>query len=236
MFARLNPVLEEGARAQGDHVAERRAQQQNATRRGIMLAAARAVAEHGYGAATMRVIAKEAGFTASSLYTYFRSKEQLFEELRAEIEEEFTRAAEREIPLGQPFAVRVSLLSHRLLHLTEQFSDALVLYLSEVMPFPDRIKDRCAVGARHLDTLSRWFQAHSSEEERSGHTAEISAVLFFGITHGILKNTLILQHGRLDPALLTPCAAMITRFFLAALSAEPCAEVEAYATEKPPPA
>lgn len=214
-----------------DAVAERRAQQQSATRRGIMLAAARAVTTHGYAAATMRVIAKEAGFTASSLYTYFRSKEQLFEELRTEVEDEFLRVTEQDMPIGPAFSVRVTLLTHRLLHLTEQFSDAVVLHLSGVMPSSDAIQTRCAFETRTMQTLTNWFRHHSSPEERNHHRPEMVAVLFQGIMHAILKNALLRCSGAVDEAVLRPCDAQVTRFFLASLTADPGFSVEANATE-----
>lgn len=52
-----------------------------ATREAILKSARRAFAEHGYDAAGVREIAREAGVTAMLVNRYFGSKEQLFEEV-----------------------------------------------------------------------------------------------------------------------------------------------------------
>ena len=65
--------------------AARRARALERTRRDIVEAAARVFAEDGFHEASMAAIAREAGFTAASLYTYFRSKDELYEALAADV-------------------------------------------------------------------------------------------------------------------------------------------------------
>src|SRR5690348_8135347 len=52
-----------------------------ATREAILESARRAFAAHGYDAAGVREIARDAGVTAMLVNRYFGSKEQLFEEV-----------------------------------------------------------------------------------------------------------------------------------------------------------
>jgi TetR/AcrR family transcriptional regulator, cholesterol catabolism regulator len=71
-------------------------------------AAASAIAEHGYPATTMAVVAERAGFSVGNLYKYFASKQQLLDavvppELLSELER-LTRARIR--ALGQTKDVR----------------------------------------------------------------------------------------------------------------------------------
>lgn len=54
-----------------------------AKREGIMLAAAKVISSKGYAAATLDDIAQEVKATKGSIYYYFRSKEEIFVELRA---------------------------------------------------------------------------------------------------------------------------------------------------------
>jgi AcrR family transcriptional regulator len=56
-----------------------RRQQRNIARirEDIVEAAARAFSRHGHRRVTMQDIAREAGYTAASLYTYFRSKKEI---------------------------------------------------------------------------------------------------------------------------------------------------------------
>lgn len=60
-----------------DPRADRRARQQERTRRDILEAAMRAFAAQGFQQTRMSDIAEAAGFTAASLYTYFRSKRDI---------------------------------------------------------------------------------------------------------------------------------------------------------------
>jgi AcrR family transcriptional regulator len=61
--------------------AKRRPRNAAATREAILQSARRAFAAHGYDAAGVREIARDAGVTAMLVNRYFGSKEQLFEEV-----------------------------------------------------------------------------------------------------------------------------------------------------------
>src|SRR5215472_11513512 len=61
-------------------------------RRAILLGAARAFARGGYDATNMEQIARECGLAKGHIYHYFRSKEEIFAEIRIDA---VSRALER---------------------------------------------------------------------------------------------------------------------------------------------
>lgn len=64
----------------------------------ILSAATHIIASHGIGAASTAVIAKEAGVSNGSLFTYFDTKTQLLNELFVALKTEMAEAAVAELP------------------------------------------------------------------------------------------------------------------------------------------
>lgn len=201
-----------------DRAGARKAQQQKAARRGITLAAARAVVRDGYTATTMKSIAKEAGYTASSLYNYFASKEAIFEELRSDMVEHFLAAVEEEIPDGLDFPARLALLSHRIGQLAEELREAVVMYVvGGFDPAEERSRERVMRHGEFRAAYTRWFERNSSEEERCGHPASEVALLYFGLLRAFYEEVILASP--IDDELLKRSRLRANRFFLAALSA-----------------
>src|SRR5215207_1547262 len=73
-----------------------------ARRREILLAAANVFAREGYAAATLDDIAEQLGVTKGVIYYYFRSKEEIFTEIRATAIREATERLETNIARGRP--------------------------------------------------------------------------------------------------------------------------------------
>ncbi len=71
------------------NVAERKQRFVARTRADILNAAARAFARTGYQSVTMRDIAREAGYTAAALYTYFENKQEIVAALVKLVVDEF---------------------------------------------------------------------------------------------------------------------------------------------------
>lgn len=93
--------------------AGRRAREIERTRHDIVEAAARVFAEAGFHAATMQAIAREAGFTAASLYTYFKSKDEIHAALLCEVKRALLASFEEPVPAGLTFPQQLELLLHR---------------------------------------------------------------------------------------------------------------------------
>src|SRR5512141_2854029 len=94
----------------GEAAERRRHRLASLAREDILRAAAAAFATRGYQAATLQQIAAEAGFTAASLYTYFPSKEAIYQELGATVVAEVTAPFRRKLPAGWTFVERVTAL------------------------------------------------------------------------------------------------------------------------------
>lgn len=105
--------------------AGRRAREIERTRQDIVEAAARVFAVAGYHDATMQAIAKEAGFTAASLYTYFESKDEIHEALLLELRRTMLGVFEEHVPSGLTFEQRLELLVQRQLTVVASRRDAL---------------------------------------------------------------------------------------------------------------
>jgi AcrR family transcriptional regulator len=100
------------------------------TRRDILDAAARAFARSSFIDATMQDIAKEAGYTAASLYTYFRSKQEIFLGLLELLNEDFLATYDEQLPESLTFGQRLEILLHRQFEIADRRRDAFLVFLS----------------------------------------------------------------------------------------------------------
>lgn len=100
------------------------------TRRDILDAAARAFARSGFVDATMQDIAREAGYTAASLYTYFRSKQEIFIGLMELLNEEFLATYDEKLPESLTFGQRLEILIRRQFEVADRRRDAFLVFLS----------------------------------------------------------------------------------------------------------
>lgn len=109
--------------------AARREREIERTRDDILRAAARAFAREGMRA-TMQSIAKEAGFTAASLYSYFSSKDEIAEALAASLRLEFLASFAAPEPRGLSFEQRLEFLITRLLALADARREEFTVFLA----------------------------------------------------------------------------------------------------------
>jgi AcrR family transcriptional regulator len=88
---------------EGEKREARRQQRQEHSRQGILAAAKRVFARTGIESATMQEIAEEAGYSPSSLYNYFPSKEDILGAALEEIAAAAMEAASRPQADGETF-------------------------------------------------------------------------------------------------------------------------------------
>lgn len=112
----------------------RRAREIARTRQDILEAAARVFSRAGYHAATMQAIAREAGFTAASLYTYFESKEAIYEGLLADVKGRLLATFDTPAPAGLTFPQRLELMLQRQFQLVAERIDALRVIFDQGPP------------------------------------------------------------------------------------------------------
>jgi AcrR family transcriptional regulator len=154
--------------------AARRARALERTRRDIVEAAARVFAEDGFHEASMAAIAREAGFTAPSLYTYFRSKDELYEALAADVVGGMLATFDAPPARGRPLREALRELLVRQASLFDARRDALRALM--------RIGPR--EGRKHPE---QFIRAYATFLERAGGAAalrlppEVAARFLFGI-------------------------------------------------------
>lgn len=165
------------------------------TREDILEAAARAFARNGYRSVSMRDIAREAGYTAAALYTYFENKQEILEGLVALVIEDMLRVFDEPVPVGLTFRQRLHLLLGRFLAEAERRRDLFALFLAlaqaHVHPRPHKGHDPIKTMRKSLQRLALWFEENASPAERGGHSPEVLARFFSGVTHSFLSEWMV---------------------------------------------
>ena len=135
-------------------------------------------ARGGFQAATVQAIAREAGFTAASLYTYFQSKDAIFEALREDLRRRVLASFDAAAPSGLSFAQLLELFLQRQLALVAERIDSLRVFLER----PPELEAERTMRASLLDRLAA-FLAQAGEAELRLPPREAAAVLM-GLVHG----------------------------------------------------
>lgn len=144
-----------------------------------MDAAARVFAERGYHEATMAMIARSAGFTAASLYTYFQSKDEIFEALLQDIRRGILATFDEPTPSGLSFPQRLELLLQRQIAYLAARRDAFRV------AFDVHARQEKWDGHREfLDRLGRFLAAHADAALR--YPAADAAVILFGLANALV--------------------------------------------------
>ncbi|NRA32268.1 MAG: TetR/AcrR family transcriptional regulator [Polyangiaceae bacterium] len=174
-------------------VAQRRkARQVEAAREDILNAAAAAFARSGYRAATMQEIAKEAGFTAASLYTYFESKVAIYQALRTVIvEETFSHFDSHH---SGTFEEKLTTLLTNTLSVADSRKDAFVFLMSLASGEEAAPRDAGRKPKRghdgYIAAIEMWFGNNATPADLGGVEAETSALLLHGLVHAYFRRWL----------------------------------------------
>ena len=181
----------------------------------IVFAAAEAFARKGYRATTMQEIARAAGYTAASLYTYFRSKEEIFRAILATLQGEMLATFDEPAPSGLSFAQRLELLLLRQYELTERRKNALgVLLATTSQVAPEEMSPASDGHALFAERFTAWIRSNASPEDL-GHTDPATAArVLMGISHAFFLDWLV---GRAEGPLVQAAPAVV-RHFLYGLS------------------
>ena len=152
------------------NVAQRRERSIARTREDILNAAVRAFARTGYQSVTMRDIAREAGYTAAALYTYFENKQEILAALIKVVIDDFLGALDEPLPADLDFAQRLELLVRRILEQTERRRDYFLFFLSlaqanQPPPATKEAPDPIRTMKKAQLRLARWFADNASARE-----------------------------------------------------------------------
>jgi len=171
-------------------VSPRRAREIARTRQDILDAAARAFANRGFNSATMQDIAREAGYTAASLYSYFSSKEEIIRSLLQSIMAERHAILEKPMPEGMSFRQKLELLMRRQLEFASRHKDAIRFVFFSGGPAAYGIGGAgCETSClspleTHALEYERFFRAHASPEDLGNWNVSDVALAFAGLSHG----------------------------------------------------
>lgn len=125
------PLFRPSAAEDGCKQLSRKERDLERTRRDILEAAARSFARKGFHATTMEHVAAESGYAASSLYTYFKGKDDIYQSLLAVIADEFAETFSEPMLPELDFRARFEWLVRRQFSLVEQRREFLVMFVSQ---------------------------------------------------------------------------------------------------------
>lgn len=200
-------------------------------RREILLAASRLFAERGYAQTTMTQVAREVGLGQSSMYYWFRSKEELLKEL-VSANRESLRVAERLAGGDTPAAVRLYAVLHA--DVLQMCDGALDFYDLERVAHgqPDVFAEVLADYGRLRDELERIVEAGVGEGSLVAGDPRLAVVACLAQTEGVQHRfrTPVPEAGDREPALESAqeAARLAATTAVRALLADPAglAEVE----------
>jgi AcrR family transcriptional regulator len=186
------------------------------TREDILDAAARAFCRAGYSSATMRDIAREAGYTAASLYTYFKSKREILEGLVSLVTEEFLQSFDEPVPAGMSFPQRLELLLRRQLALAEERREIFSMFMAlqpaaEWVPKGGGKKSWYWPMEVQVERLAAWFGDNALPAELGGHHPDDVARFLVSVVHGFLVHWV--THGAPGERFSARTGLMLDLFF-----------------------
>lgn len=167
--------------------AKRRARNAEHARRDILEAAASIFAERGFREARVQDIAERAGYTAGALYTYFKSKTELFDALAESVTKEMEVVLTEAPAPGTDFATRLEAMVQRTLSVAERHHQSVVYFMrliNEGGPRPRR------ADLRDIDFVTRlgtWVEANACEEDLGGRTPQDVGDFVWSVLTGVVR-------------------------------------------------
>jgi AcrR family transcriptional regulator len=152
-------------------------------RQRILDAAATALAHGGMRAASMQRIAQAAGYTAPTLYSYFRGKQAivnaLADRMRREIEELFDVVLADGLSLRQKLEI---LLRHQHAWAESRRAD-FVFFMLRGGAHEVSQRSGLEVQRRQLEKLSSWLEHHASPGDLGPYPADVAARTLWALGH-----------------------------------------------------
>jgi len=165
----------------------------------IMQAAKRLFLEHGVATTTMDAVAREAGVSKATLYSYFRSRDELFGAVVEALDDRFTASLISGVSGSEDLRVKLLRFGRTVLELLlhPETISAYRTVVAEAARFPELGEVFYANGAcRLLDRLERFFaSAMESGLLRPAHPRR-AAEQFVGLVRGDLMLRALLGISR----------------------------------------
>jgi AcrR family transcriptional regulator len=170
----------------------------------------------------MQDIAREAGYTAASLYTYFKSKQEIVDAMVTQLTDEYIKVFDEPVPSGLTFRQHFELVLHRHLELIDRTHNVFVGFLSD-----HSNQSMCASDdtgrafhdnfERRIQRLAEWLKETAAPDDIGGHDPEIVARTLFGMAFGLLHRWG--AEDKQDP--FVNYAPLITELFFHGVSGKP---------------
>lgn len=184
----------------------------------ILIAAARAFARSGYRATTMQDIAREARYSAPSLYAYFAGKDEIFTALGALLQREFQAVFRAPMPVDLALPERLELLLRRLFAVADQHQEAVTMFaclrFGREEPLADALTSPGGAHSSGVQLFTEWLHDNAKRGELGEHDTETLGVALASLAHGFC-----LQWLRTEPriALREPAATIVRSFLYGAM-------------------
>jgi AcrR family transcriptional regulator len=172
-------------------VGQRREREIAHARTDIVEAAIKAFARVGLHNATMQDIAREAGYTAASLYTYFKSKQEIVDAMVTQLTDEFVEVFDQPMPSGLSFRQRFELLLQHQLEILDKRHTLVVGFLSD-----HTNESMCATDEtgrafhenfeRRIARVATWLKENAKPDDIGGYPPDLLARALFGTAFGLL--------------------------------------------------
>jgi AcrR family transcriptional regulator len=199
---------------------ERRERNMAHARLDILEAATRAFARTGLHGTTMQDIAREAGYTAASLYTYFKSKQEIVDAMSTHLTDEYIAMFEAPLPDSLSFRQRFELMLQRQLEIVEKRRPVFHAFIGEEMGgrlCSDESETFHKNFERRIGSLAEWLRHNAKPEDLGGNDPQIIARLLFGMAFGLLHQL----REDVAHASFLDYASIITEFFFHGVSSKP---------------
>jgi len=199
---------------------ERRERTMAHARRDILDAAIRALARTGLHRTTMQDIAREAGYTAASLYTYFKSKQEIVDGISNLLTDEYIQVFQEPLPGELAFRERFEIVLRRHLELVERRRTTFMVFMSQEssgrLCEVDHTSSFHANFERRIDALADWLRRNARAEDLGGNEPCLIARLLFGMAFGLLHQ----WPNRPPQGSFVDYAPILTEFFFNGVSSK----------------
>lgn len=162
----------------------RRSRQAERSRQDILDAAARVFARSGYRGATMNDIAREAEYSAPTIYSYFKKKRDILDSLMESTLEAMLAVFDEPVPPGVDLRTRMTLLLRAMSRMIDAHMPAVItMFKLHTDGLNDDDGPLPNAQATFLTRLTAWFAEHLKADE-ARYPPETLAWVLFGLFQG----------------------------------------------------
>ncbi len=185
-------------------------------------------AKKGIEGATMADIAAAAGYSAPTLYQYFKSKEDILIALFERLGDQIGATIEEPMPSGLTFQQRLELLTRRQFALVDGREDLPIVFAAMEVSTGTAMNQRLLCSrqdgmTKHMTRLSDWMRRNAKEcPDAPRRDPETLAMLYHAIGHALFFRTMR-ERGAMSAAVLEEIVHTSMDLFLHGAMGDPAA-------------